>query len=568
MKLRLIASALFGLLIFSILPGTIAAVNDDFGYLRSVVETLQHHRPWTDDWLEPWAASLSVASSVLFLATGSFYLATYGLLSFLAAVSFYVLSTLLARNGYTDLRSCLLAGLVLTCATVLWKSLEYTSVALYLPCFLLAIWAAEKRAWGAFLLLWVVGIGARQSAVAWVVFPGLEILRSCRRGRANLSSLVRLGGVVLGGMAFFLFLKRYMNHTHAQAMLTDHLLDRVDPVPMAWVAIRGSLLFLVAAGIAAFARFGLPEAKPAGGQPRTWLKVMVIGLSAWLILSDVRRWGGVEHLCYDDARGWFYLHLVVVLAALGWWFIRFQVRWTYVIYALASLVLLCLRSYLWDYYLIDIGLLGILSVVTPNRPNGAVLASQVATTPPLLRVGWALLALLHLTFVGQLKFDLDRGATVGALAERALRAKQLPPEDISFAPFGYLGGKWNPYFIAHEGRNDPAIAGFDRYLRKGAVDVGQGFSLPLHLLPRFRQVPPADRRSLILWDTFRFAWIFRAQYYLLRAPASQITAPEAAYRRSQYQSPFFPLNDAEWRQFIRTPAAAAPTPEPSLHPHA
>src|SRR4051812_26302714 len=78
----------YGLLIWLLLPSGVIAINDDFGYLRSVIQTIQHGRPWTDDWLEPWAASLSLFAGLLFRATGSFSFAIHGLLAGLAGAAF------------------------------------------------------------------------------------------------------------------------------------------------------------------------------------------------------------------------------------------------------------------------------------------------------------------------------------------------------------------------------------------------------------------------------------------------------------------------------------------------
>jgi hypothetical protein len=52
------AALAFGGLIVLTLPALVVVFNDDFGYLRSMLHTIRHARPWTDDWLEPWAASL------------------------------------------------------------------------------------------------------------------------------------------------------------------------------------------------------------------------------------------------------------------------------------------------------------------------------------------------------------------------------------------------------------------------------------------------------------------------------------------------------------------------------
>jgi len=65
--------------LWAMLPDGVVVLNDDFGYLRSVLLTAAKGRPWTDDWLEPWAASLSCISALIFKVSGSFRLATQGL---------------------------------------------------------------------------------------------------------------------------------------------------------------------------------------------------------------------------------------------------------------------------------------------------------------------------------------------------------------------------------------------------------------------------------------------------------------------------------------------------------
>ncbi len=73
------AAAVYGAFVYLMLPAEVTTLGDDFGYYKSIVETIQHGRPWTDSWLEPWAASLSILSALAFKLTGSFHAATYGL---------------------------------------------------------------------------------------------------------------------------------------------------------------------------------------------------------------------------------------------------------------------------------------------------------------------------------------------------------------------------------------------------------------------------------------------------------------------------------------------------------
>src|SRR5882724_8619932 len=133
----------YGFLVYLIIPKWVIVMNDDFGYLRSVIETVQHGRPWTDDWLEPWAFSLSAISALLFESTGNFYLATVGLQIVSAALLFYSLWRLLTARAVSSPGAVVVAFLIVTFPTVFWKTLEFTALTVYLPCLIIALWACE-----------------------------------------------------------------------------------------------------------------------------------------------------------------------------------------------------------------------------------------------------------------------------------------------------------------------------------------------------------------------------------------------------------------------------------------
>ena len=148
----LLGGALFGGLIFLLLPASVITLDDDFGYLRSVVETVRRGRPWTDDWLEPWSASISVLAGLVFRFAGSFKLAIHGTLVAAGVASLVGAVGLFLVRGLHAGRAISFAALLLTFPTLLWKSVEFTGMSLYLPCLLLALGAAERRRWGWFLL--------------------------------------------------------------------------------------------------------------------------------------------------------------------------------------------------------------------------------------------------------------------------------------------------------------------------------------------------------------------------------------------------------------------------------
>ena len=211
----------------SLPQGVIGPVfNDDFGYLRSIVETLQHGRPWTDDWLEPWAASLSVLSAGIFKVTGSFRLATYGLQALLAGGIVGLAAMLLHRRqvpvGLAVAWS--LAGL--TFPTMLWKVAEFGALPLYVFCLLAAIKAAERGRWWCFTAAWLVALASRQSALLWLALPAGLMLANREAGWGRM--LGRLALIAIGGGLVYWAIGQGMNRTNAQAVMQPGILTQIE----------------------------------------------------------------------------------------------------------------------------------------------------------------------------------------------------------------------------------------------------------------------------------------------------------------------------------------------------
>lgn len=217
------AAVAYGLLVYCTLPADVAVLNDDFGYLRSIVETLQRGRPWTNDWLEPWAASLSVLSALLFKLTGSFHVATQGLQAVCAVVAVAGAAALWRDRGLSPVKSAVAGLLLVSFPTVLWKSVEFTGLVLYLPCLFWAIWAAGRRQWGVFFVAWLIACASRQSAVTWLVLPAWACVVGALRG----GKWRRPAWVLVGAVGWLVALRGFMNQTQSQALLTERWTERV-----------------------------------------------------------------------------------------------------------------------------------------------------------------------------------------------------------------------------------------------------------------------------------------------------------------------------------------------------
>src|SRR5688572_17268813 len=166
-------------------PPSPIAFNDDFGYFRSIAATLQHGRPWTDEWLQPWAASLSALSGLIFTVTGNFRVATYGLNAVLTGAMVVFAVKLLRRQDVSLLAASLWVLVFLSFPTMLWKLAEFSAVPLYLTCLLAALWFAGRRQWGLFGVCCLIAFSSRQSALVWLALPAGALLEAYPATRAE-----------------------------------------------------------------------------------------------------------------------------------------------------------------------------------------------------------------------------------------------------------------------------------------------------------------------------------------------------------------------------------------------
>ena len=541
-------AAAYGILIYLILPARVVALDDDFAYLRSVVLTLQHGRPWTDAWLEPWSAGFSTLAALVYGATGSFYCSTYGLLSALAAVSFYAMCRLLMSRGLSPRRAVVLAFLGLTFPTVLWKSIEFTGVALYVPCLLLALLMAEQRRWVWFLLVWMLALSTRQSALAWAVLPVAAVFEDFAKFGRKLqpSSWLMPSLSAALGVGFYRWLGDFMNKTHAQRVITDQMWAGCNLAQAGKSFLISGIVLLFAVGLGSMVLRCFSDGAPKRKEkPRAIAIGLAMVLGAALFLN-ARDFIACDHPVFDTRLGGVYLKAVTALAAIGWVVSRFSFRPLALAGAIGAVATLSVRKDLWDYYLIDAAIFGFF-VVAPELKSGAAVPQQSHRYG--LHYVTSILLAAHLIFIVQFKAHIDRGHALCALGSRALVEGRIPPDEASFLPFGLMAWYFFPYYAQRDGAITADLGDFGRYLKQDTVDIAWRFSKLLRRLPDHNGDLPADRRASIVGGRFKYCWFFSADVLLVHAPLERTRPAKSAYPDS-YQLPVFPADDLGWRAVI------------------
>lgn len=541
----------FGLFLFLFLPTGVPVMNDDFGYLASTIETIRRFRPWTDDWLEPWSASLSVFSAAAYKLTGSFLAATQGLQAALAAIGATFAYLLFHARGFSIKQGAFAAIALLSFPSLLWKLTEYTSMVVYIPCLLGAIWAADKRRWDLFFICWLVAVSSRQSAVVWLFIPLTAGLRAWLKHPDERPAWLKPAAVSLGSALVFVLLAKSMNHTQAQAMITDHLLERASLSASLRNGTTGACILALSVGVGAL----LFHSRSTGPDTSRWSQpgrtVMVLGLAACIytfLTPSLQLY--FEHASF---RGWFgqlYLNLLIGAGLAGLCAGRFSVRWELLSCSVAALGLVCLRTDVWDYYYTDIALFSLFAVIRPRHATGAD-SAEFQSSDSLMNRTFLIVSLgCHLLFAFELKCRLDRDYAGSVVAEEALHRGELDVLDIGAMSYGFIGWQLHRHFVAHDGKNDPDIGGFMRYLQQPAAESRLSRMRFWADSKSLAPIQGEDETRVIGSKVFRVGWFWHQRYTLLKPAIVPTSGPALNFNRADYHPRRLPLTDDEWRRFI------------------
>lgn len=543
-----------GLLLYFLLPSEVILLDDDFAYLKSVIHTYQQGRPWTDDFLEPWNASGSSLSALVFALTGSFHVATYGLQACFGAASLPALCLLLSARGFSVRATFLLAALILTFPVLLWRALEYNGMALYVPCLLWAIWAAERRRWGIFAAVFLLAVANRQSAAGWLVLPGWAVLQALLpRSGAGFASARAPLAVIVGGLATVALLFAAMNSTDAQRVMFDNTLSHFDFSAACRSMVAGLVIVVIAVGLAVTLQTLRPVVAARGP---AWRGLALLGLAIgvfFLLSVDLRRVAHVDRVDIGWSGGWLYTNLLVGLALAGWVGFCFRVHAAPAACALASVVLVGLRTSVWDYYFIDAALLGFFAVVPGGVRDGAPPGSYLLFLRwwrPALLAGLVLVAAFHALFLVHFKTVLDEGRALTLLYERAVRKGLLRHNEAVDVSFGFGGWHLHAYGLARRGPNPGR--GFWKLFEAPVKSVELAIDYPDTFPQRWRRsacATPDPALAPLAEETFRVAWFWRCRYVLQR----RAPPPEPSTLGPDFRPIIFPLTGAEWRELAAGP---------------
>jgi hypothetical protein len=517
-------------------PGVVAT--DDFGYLRSILGTLAAHKPYVYDWLEPYGAVFSGVCALLYALTGNFLGSTWGVQAVCALAQYPLLFRLLSarlRASHAALLSLAVAAFPLFLA----KAADFHAGTCTLDLFLIALILHESRRYGWFFLAAFLAFANRQNQACLILLPLYRAGRDIRRGNP-VTWKIPLGCVAWVASATALV--HAMNRTYAaeHAAFRNARWDSLAMqgalalaggcfMTLGWLALGSSLT-----GRAfAWRRFS-----------RGWIAPMIATLA---LLAFIPFWGPA--LLRTDTplfsiAGWPQVNrvlpwlLLLAIPAVDFRLLRLS---PYLLLLAGYLAIASIRGIWWDYYFLEIALLGLL------------LALDAAPSPTLPRLSLALLAsslCFDLGYAYLFKIQSDKQRLAVWTLERLERGGKVPVDAMTGATFGHLGWKLFDHFIAHEGKEYGELQDFQGYVKRDRVVVETG--LPWR--PSFKSDLPFDAEVLET-GTCRIGFVdVRYRVADLHGPDSSVSVMgrPMTLDRSRFRSPRYPLDNKEWDALIRS----------------
>ena len=566
-KTRVLGAFLFGCLIWLVLPEVVVSYDDDFAYLRSVVETIQRGRPWTYEWLTPWAASLSVLVAGLFKVTGSMSFAVHFSLALAAAMAFYGLTAILQKHDIKGWRSALLSLLILCVPSVFFMHLMFTSVALYMGCLWICAWLGMERRWGWFFVFWFIGISSRQSAITWLALPGWVVLTDVwkhRKLRYRESSVIRPLLVQVAGIITVVGLMLGMNKTSGQQTTFSGMSSFFNTARLLPPLAMGMGALVAGLGLGGLADFLRPQRFRKKWKSGHWLLAVALGAGGAFAGLAFREWVSASHSCYRDDISHAYFATLGALSGVGLLMIPKRPRGETLIVALGAFALLLIYGGVFDYYYNDLLFWGFLTTLAP-LPLTIEEGLHLSLAPGLKATLVAAILFVmgvNLRWVIRFRYEGDRAAAIIRLYETALRSGKVTPDIIGQDTFGHYGWLMEDYHRAHDHSPHYSLGEFMSYGQNWDGKTGTGIESELSKkLRKFREWLPShnstalvksDRKTILHQLEAPALWgRYTVRYAVARVPRRQDEGPpQLPFEPKEYRLNLFPLSDAEWRDYI------------------
>lgn len=546
-------------LIFAWQPGVLRS--DDFGYLRSILGTLERGHPYTYEWLAPYGATFSSICALLYRATGNFYASTYGVQAFCSLLVFTLLQRLLARR-VAPWHAALLAA-AFACGPICFaKAGDFHGGISTLALTLAAMLAfGSGNAWGFFLAVFLA-FANRQSHIALLLMPAWVAasdlwIRSGRvpvpaghdnAARAFSGPKSAAFAIAFIAAAFALHSRMNLTYAMANAVFTDSGHGRLASMTLAGLAGLLVTIFLLALSGAVF----LPPLDTL----RANLRRPAIPLAASAVLLALRLvWPPGLILTDTPMFGWF--GWGDVNATLPWillagiWFADFRLlRPSPCLAAIVGFIgIASLRGVWWDYYFLEIAVLCMVIAVGGAGSSHPVKPIRLERS---VLVALLLLLVAETGYAYLLRIQMDKQKIAVQSLEKLERRGSARVDRMTGSTFGYAGWKLFDYFLAHDGKTYGQLADFTGYVRKDLIKVETG--LPWR---RAFKAPLSPEAELLDSGTCIVGFA-RVPYRVAdwHGPDSSLPAMGRPMRleAATFRSPRFPLNNREWDEWIASPA--------------
>jgi len=439
-----VAFAILSGVILWLIPKHVIVRGDDFGYVESLLATLQNGNWTSSEWLGPFNLPLPFLGAAVYSLGENFWMASLGVTAVISGLNFFLLARWLSLCGWPSGR-CHAAALAVALSPVwLNKSLEYTCIPPGLALILGALMLWQTKRIGLFFAVVWVALANRQSAVCLLVFPLVSLVREWTADR-KCSPRIMTGFLL--SMVFVGFLLWVVPRTYAREVWSVQR-------PASLQSFLGNVLlglFICAGSAAAWLALRGENMKDILKEnlKRPIFSILAMGFGVWLMFAETAFLN-----CETPGLASFSPIILTVAVVAGAWLYPWHRPFSLEMAAFVAgyVLLVSWRGQWWDYYLLEPLL--VTSLVSRS------IAGLKANRHPGFAVMAVVMGLLYGGYLSKMLLESEARVFV---FETEMRAGRLKIADLSDAPFGYLG--WKLFHYAQiRGDLHPKLSDFLRYV--------------------------------------------------------------------------------------------------------